>query len=121
MRRFKFFTIILITSSLLFVIGSAQTSTIDSLENLLEKHSGNDTLQIELLKQLAFAYWFRADSHQALTYYEKALKCADEAGLQEDKSDILCLTGEFYKQKGSFPEAIEYFRKALKIARLNNY
>ncbi len=95
---------------------NAQISKIDSLENLLQKHTKEDTTRVNLLNEIALNYLKTNNGEEVLKYVEKAQKLALKISFKKGKAKSLKITGEYYRTKANYNKATEYYKKSLKIA-----
>ncbi len=83
-----------------------------------EKMNSNG-YKLQIFNSIANACAYQKMYTQALVYYEKALKSAEDAGLKNRTGTILMNMGNIAYSKGydkkEFKDAINYFNKALKI------
>ena len=107
------FIIILIYSSMLFV-AKAQTPKIDSLENILNEHTIQDTVRINLLNEIAFQL-SRKDIEKSLKYAIQANELANKLDFEKGKAKSLKLLGVYYANKSDYTKALEYYQKSLDI------
>ena len=110
-------TIFLITFVILnlqFATLSAQTPEIDSLENLLQKHTTEDTIRVNLLNEIAYKL-YRIDIDKTLKYAEESMKIANNIGFEKGKAESFRLKGIWCWIKADYTKALENFEKALKI------
>ncbi|MBT3208407.1 MAG: tetratricopeptide repeat-containing sensor histidine kinase [Bacteroidetes bacterium] len=119
MKKFILILVILFSGFILTEL-NAQTTEIDSLENLLQKHTTKDTIRVNLLNELANEY-FRQDA-------EKKLKCAEEAKTLSDQLDYkkgealsLIYCGSYYYYMSDFPTATKYVQNSLEISKKEGF
>ena len=93
---------------------NAQTSEIDSLENLLQKHIEADTVRINLLNQLA-SRLFYTDINKALIQFNESKAIADKLNFAKGKAESLRFIGICNYYKSDYPQALENFKESLKI------
>lgn len=108
------FTIISIVLLLFTIAANGQNPQIDSLETLLKKHSRVDTVQINLLNNLGYKL-FSGNPQQAKLYAQKALELSSQIGYPKGTANSMWVFGLLCLRSDK-TEAIEYFRKALKIS-----
>lgn len=100
-------------------IAVAQTSEIDSLENVLINYYQTDTLKIDLLNDLAFKL-LRVDKEKTLQYATLADSLSDVLDYLPGKPKSLKVKGMYYRDIFDFPQAINYFQKSIKISEALN-
>lgn len=105
---------------LLFLINNisltlAQTRTIDSLTNQLNK-STTAQQQAQLYNQLSEAYKIISPA-ESYKKAQKALSLAQKANDKAQEANALNNLGEYHLDKGAYTRAIDFFEKALKIAK----
>ncbi len=105
-------TFIILNSQLLTV--SAQNPEIDSLKNLLQKHTKEDTIRVNLLNETAYRF-YSINIDKLLKYAEEAGELADKLNFTKGKAESLHRIGIFHFNKSNYPEAIECFQKSSKI------
>ncbi|HLO81684.1 MAG TPA: ATP-binding protein [Chitinophagaceae bacterium] len=88
---------------------------LDSLYRSLSE-AKNDTARMKAYSGLG-AYYRLADRDSTLWYYEKALPIAVKSGLKYDEASILLTLGIIQMQLEKFPKSLEYYLKAINIAR----
>ena len=93
---------------------NAQTSEIDSLENLLQKHIEADTVRVNLLNQLA-SQLFHTDIDKALILFNESKAIADKLNFAKGKAKSLRFIGICNYYKSDYPQALENFKESLKI------
>jgi signal transduction histidine kinase/predicted negative regulator of RcsB-dependent stress response len=75
-----------------------------------------DTLYIELLLELGFQMrYFKADSLYVLA--DKALEYSQKTNYAKGECQALIRLGDYYSDKGEYNRAIDYYKKALQLAR----
>ena len=92
---------------------NAQTNNADSLKKLLQQHTKNDTIQINLLNQIAEELLIN-HNEEALKYITKAQEQAVKTDFTKGEAKSLHLLGKYYLQKSEDFKAIEYCQKSLK-------
>ncbi len=110
------FIIIFIILSFHFLITSAQTQKIDSLENLLQNHTQEDTVKVNLLNTIAYQFW-SINPDKLLNYAEEASRISDKLNFKKGKAKSLLRIGTYYWTKSDFDKALEYNQKALEIRK----
>lgn len=107
-------SLILLIISSIFLKLNAQTLKIDSLENLLQQHTKQDTIKVNLLTEIG-NYLCVVDIDKTLIYAEEAGILADNLNFENGKAESLLLTGTYYRYKSDYPKALEYCQMALEI------
>jgi tetratricopeptide (TPR) repeat protein/DNA-binding CsgD family transcriptional regulator len=101
----------------LFISNSySQNIKIDSLENLLQKHTLQDTLRVNLLNETAFEF-HRINLDITLQYATEASELSNRLDYAKGKSKSFYLIGINYFYKSDYPQARDYYQKSLKIAK----
>ena len=119
MNRKIFILIILITKLCSLELYS-QIKGIDSLESLLEQHTQNDTIRVNLLNKTALKVYL-VDFDKTLLYATEAYNIADKLGFAKGKAKSLRYIGIHYYMKANYAIALDYYQKALKAeTELNN-
>ena len=93
---------------------NAQNAVIDSLENLLHKHTKHDTIRVNLLNETGNKL-YRIDIDKTLKYAKEAGVLADKLIFTKGKAESLRLVGIYYEKKSKYNEALEYFQQSLLI------
>ncbi len=88
----------------------AQDSTTDSLEALLQTRL-DASRRVDLLNQLAYAYFDRNDS-LALVYAQHALEEATREEYVQGKKYALTLVGLGFISRGDYDQGFQYFRRS---------
>ncbi len=91
----------------------AQTTEIDSLENLLQQRI-EDTVRINLLNKVADKV-IKINIDKTLTSAKEAEKLATKIEFAKGKAESLRLIGVYYSYKSNYSKALEYYIKSLKI------
>jgi len=112
MKKIKLLPV-LIASCLLLNL-SGQNPAIDSLENLLQKHTINDTLRVNLLNKVATAT-IKFDKEKAIVYAGEANKLADSLGFLNGKATSLYIMGNYYRVTADFEKAISKYSESVEI------
>ena len=101
---------------LLPVFAKAQDSQkyLDSL-HLALKSAANDTIRMDIYRQLGF-YYGEVNRDSSLYYNYQSLPIAQKLKLKIDEARILSWKGYILMHIGNFPESLETFLLALKIA-----
>lgn len=91
----------------------SQTSVIDSLKRV-EKAATVDSTRLNIFCALGREYRF-TDPSKSLVYYSSALALANKLALKNKVGFIYHCMGLLYLNQGSYPDALQYFLKALKV------
>jgi len=93
----------------------AQNAAIDSLEQVLLMHtSGNDTIRIKLLNELAKQY-LRINPDKAIAYSNESIQLSNANNFKKGISPAYNNIGNVYRLQGKYKEALAYLQKALII------
>ncbi len=108
---------LLVLKTRLFILYCGDISK--GMENLNKALSAIEDIDDRLLKarlynSVAGIFLYSGDTHNALGYYQKALKLLKEG--EYDYFRVMNNMGEAYKRVGKHEKALEYFRKAYKLA-----
>ncbi|MBW1297363.1 tetratricopeptide repeat-containing sensor histidine kinase [Aquimarina litoralis] len=108
--------VLILRITLLFIlintyITNAQTSKIDSLENVLAKHPALDTTKVNLLNDLAFLY-YRSDIKKTAKYLEISKSLADSLNYEKGQAGYLYVNGMIQVSKSNLDAALKEFNKA---------
>jgi tetratricopeptide (TPR) repeat protein len=95
---------------LIFCVSRAQTTKVDSLENLLTQARA-DTSQVKILCELAQIYW-STEPDKTLTYALKAQDLATSLGYTSGLARSYQLQGIYFWQKGDYPAALKAYTQA---------
>ena len=90
----------------------AQNSTIDSLQNLLQKHDTDDTVRVNLLNHLGYWYWI-ISPETSDKYGQEALKLAEQLNYEQGSAFAYRIIGVSNWGRGNFELALEYLFKSL--------
>lgn len=112
MKQFSFLLFILL--NLKFLVVFAQTSKIDSLENVLQQHTENDTSRINLLNNFA-ASTLELNPEKSIRYAEEAFELATMLHFAKGKAASLKYIGIIYFKQGNYLLSLEFRQKAIKI------
>ena len=107
LKYMRFLVVLLLSSSHMLY---SQNATTDSLEALLHTSMGAGK-RIDILNQLAYAYFDRNDSI-ALVYAHRALEEATREQYSKGKKYALTMVGLGYVSKGDYDRGFQYFRKS---------
>jgi len=105
--------LVLISSCLLLKL-SGQNPVVDSLENLLQKHTKVDTLRVKLLNKVAATY-INLYNENAIVYAAEAFGLSDSLGFNSGKASSLHIMGNYYKATGDFANAITKYQESVEI------
>ncbi|WGD34539.1 tetratricopeptide repeat protein [Olleya sp. YS] len=103
-----------------YVLALAQNKEIDSLKNRLEIHKENDTLQINLLNELAFKY-YKKDVKVAKTYLNQAETVLKTIDYKKGEARLLYIKGSLLLEQGDLQAGIDYFKDALQLYKSANF
>jgi len=116
MKKF-FYSLLFFVAMQTYVNG--QTSTIDSLKQLLQAEK-TDTGRVTLLNNLSSIYSrFRPDT--ALLLAQEALSLANETGFIKGHVISLVEIGSAFQRTGNYPKALMFFFESLSKAESINY
>ena len=113
MKKLRLINTLLINSFVICLL-NAQTSKVDSLENILNQHKKKDTAKVNLLNKTALQLLY-IDNEKLLKFSEEAEKLADELNYTKGKADGLWIKGVYYYNTSDFHEARDNFFKSLKL------
>lgn len=94
------------------IILKAQTSKIDSFENLLVKQIEVDTPRINRLIDTAYAS-YRSDIEKTFTYAALADSLSKIINFKKGEAESLKLLAKYYRRKSDYSIAMEYYEKAI--------
>lgn len=94
---------------------NAQSTKVDSLENVLRIHKTDDTIKVNLLNQIAYLV-YQKDSGKAQNYATQAGELSDKLSFLKGKAESYWVVGTSILYSKSDKLALDYFLKALKIA-----
>jgi tetratricopeptide (TPR) repeat protein len=116
MRSFFTSIFLFLLSAILVLKGSAQQKkgTTDSLRILLEKHSAADTTRLDLLTNLARAYFY-VNPDSAIVYGNQAVPVALQLNDKKRLASAYRFRGHAYRSAGKFEEAKNNFQEALAV------
>lgn len=106
---FLFSLFLLVSIQTLF----AQKQKIDSLENLLSRHSSNDTKKVDLMNEIGYSI-FSNDTQKAMRYATESAQLSDQLNYTKGKAVSLWVTGLAYHNNKQV--AIKYFQESLAVA-----
>ncbi|MBN1783112.1 tetratricopeptide repeat-containing sensor histidine kinase [bacterium] len=104
----------------IFMMGSflfrvnAQTAVIDSLENRLRTHAGQDTARVNLLNEMADCL-LRVDHDKSLEYAEQARGLAETLGYEQGEANSLHCIGMNHHYQSDYTRSLGYYLNALAI------
>jgi len=113
MKRLTSLITLLITGVFLFII-NAQTTEIDSLENLLQTHTSADTIRVNLLNETAKKL-SRVNGDKSLEYAKESEILASELNYLKGKANSLQLIGVYHFYKSDYDISLEYLNKSVKL------
>ncbi|NOQ28040.1 MAG: tetratricopeptide repeat protein [Bacteroidales bacterium] len=119
MKKSLLILAILILSSYQFKL-HAQTTEIDSLENLLHNNIKKDTARINLLNEVAYKI-IGINIDKTLQYANEAKELSETLNFKKGKAESLRLIGIFYIIKADYPKALEYYHRSLIINKEIGY
>ncbi|MBN2894015.1 MAG: tetratricopeptide repeat protein [Bacteroidales bacterium] len=112
-----FFLLIISISSLPVF---AQLNKIDSLENLLQNHTKEDTIRVILLNEIANEK-YRTETDKTILYTEEAYSISVQTNYSKGEAESLRLLGICHYYKSNYPLAYEYYKQSLEVAEnINN-
>lgn len=94
----------------------AQAAQTDSLANLLQNHTHEDTIRVNLLNDISVQLLNTANDN-VLLYSNEAIAISQNIGFEKGIAVSLRTIALFYYYKPDYNKAIEYFKKALMKAR----
>jgi AraC-like DNA-binding protein len=94
-------------------IALAQSTTLDSLLQQLERHPRPDTNRVRLLMQISWAAW-GTEPFKLKTYSEQALKLAQDLKDTRGIADALSGIGYYYWSQTEFDRSMEFTLKAVR-------
>jgi signal transduction histidine kinase len=105
----SFFTFCLLYNKLV-----AQDTKIDSLENLLQVHTADDTFRVNILNELAYKLYL-IDVEQTLKYAKEANNISSKIRYEKGEAKSLVLIGIYHDEKSDYLEALVFYNRALHI------
>ena len=92
-----------------------QNRKADSLSQLLNQHTQNDTIKVNILNNLALSlYLTNTDTLNVLA--DKALELSRKLNYKKGEANSLRVKGIYYDMRSNFPMALEYYQKALLLS-----
>ncbi len=107
--------VLLITSLTFFIqvlTAYAQNIEIDSLENLLQQNTINDTQRVDLLNSTAYKLR-KFDVNKVFKYAKEAEQISDSLNYLKGKAESIRITGIGYYEMYDYTNALQYFQKSL--------
>ena len=92
----------------------AQNNKIDSLKKELALHTKKDTARVNLLNDIAFAY-FSSDITKSLEYLDESDALADAIDFKKGKARSIYIRGITEAIQSNFDQALRYYNEALKL------
>jgi tetratricopeptide (TPR) repeat protein len=89
---------------------------IDSLYGILQEHKKTDTLKVQILNALAFAYRYTLPD-SARYFAKQALLLSQHLNYPTAEIEAYQNLGLAYDAKGNYQEALRYYKEALRIAK----
>jgi signal transduction histidine kinase len=119
-KHFLLIAIVLILSSF-FLSVNAQNSSIDSLENLLQKHTQKDSVRVNLLFEIFTVYIKNRNLEKAIEYNKIAEEISKEISYERGIAKSLDNIGTYYYNKGDLNSAAKYWLISLEeFKKLND-
>src|ERR1700751_3751372 len=99
---------------LLLISGICQNQKIDSLRAVYNNKIQSDTSRLKALHAIAWGYCYtNPDSANILAKQE--LEFAQKSNLKKWQANALNLIGVLFMNTGNYPQALDYYLKALKL------
>lgn len=92
----------------------AQISEIDSLKRELDIHTRKDTLRVNLLNELSYAY-YRTDLEKTKRYLKEAEVISAKIDYKKGKAKCNYIKGILELKQGQFDQSVFYFKQALEL------
>lgn len=108
----KFNLLLFIIFHLQFLVVFAQTTEIDSLENLIQQHTEKDTIRINLLNEFAWAT-MKTDQKKCIRYAEEALELADMHNFKKGKALSSYMLGFCYFSSFDYKKSLDYYKRSM--------
>ncbi|WP_273567475.1 tetratricopeptide repeat protein [Maribacter halichondriae] len=119
--NFKDKTILSIVCLLFFTIGmQSQNTVIDSLKDELSLYTKKDTIRVNILNDLAYAY-YQKDSLKTQTYLEESEALANKLNFTKGRAKSLYVKGVTQAAQSNFDKGFQYFNEALRLYNTINF
>ena len=92
---------------------NAQNSKMDSLKTVLENHTANDTIRVNLLNAMIHQV-YDVDVSNAETLLQESGDLAEKLNFEKGKADVTYYKAHIEIIKSNYPKAINYAKQALK-------
>jgi signal transduction histidine kinase len=102
----------------LFLQGNAQQRKLDSLLNLYEHYTPNDSLKVSYLMGITYQYARIKDYTKVENYTKQAISIAEKLPQKKSLLYVYERTGFCYQSTSSYLKAIEYYNKGIQLAAL---
>jgi signal transduction histidine kinase len=100
-----------------FIVGQQENSQLSSLYRSLSD-ARSDTARMKACRNLGSYYYYQLENRDSSNFYlEKALAIATKLNLKFDEASILNTMGSMLMQQEKFSKSLEYYLKALNIAK----
>ena len=96
---------LLLLINLVFSSAYLQATELDSLQNLLNRHTEEDTTKVNLLNQLAQQY--QSYTAEALAYAQRALKLSKIVEFRRGEATSLIQIADYYYSQADYKKTIE--------------
>lgn len=106
---------LIVVVAILSSITAQGSSTIDSLQQILEG-SPSDSIRVGVLNELSFIYWYN-DPELSKAYAEKAYDLASQNKDYSGSYDAIISLANFHLVTGKYDQAAELYRKNLEAAK----
>lgn len=117
-NNLKLLILILIFKSA-FIELNAQSSKIDSLENIILSHTNEDTIRVEALVYLTNEI-YATNSEQSFKYASEALEISKSLNYKRGISRSSHMIGLYYQRKSDYDKALEYYFASMEIYKKLN-
>ena len=114
MKNFIQLISILLLCGVLFNSALAQKNRIDSLQTLLKKDK-EDTSKVNHLNYLGWEL-MNSSPDTAMIIIRQSLSLSEKLQWKKGMASSLGMLGVYYYHKANYPEALEYYLKALRVA-----
>ncbi|NOQ25001.1 MAG: tetratricopeptide repeat protein [Bacteroidales bacterium] len=108
----KFNLLLFLIFHLQFLVIFAQTTEIDSLENLIQLHIEKDTVRINLLNDFAWAT-MKTDQKKCIRYAEEALELADMHNFKKGKALSSYMLAYCHFLGFDYKKSLDYYKRSL--------